>query len=60
MATSFLKSFIEAVNPAGGKAARKVQDPQGRKTERKTWPQAASDATSTEPSSKGVLESRSS
>ena len=36
MATSFLKSFMEVVNPAAGKAAKKVQDPQGHKTERRT------------------------
>ena len=39
MATSFLKSFMEAVNPAAGKAAQKAWDPQGRKTERKTQPE---------------------
>ena len=60
MATSLLKSFIEAVNPAVGKVAKKAQDPQGRKTERKMQPQAASDALSKEPPSKGVLESQSS
>ena len=60
MATSLLKSFIEAVNPAVGKAAKKVWDPQGHKTERKMQPWAAQDAPSTEPSSKGVLESQSS
>ena len=37
-----------------------MRDPQGRKTERKTQPQAAQDAPSTEPSSKAVLESWSS
>ena len=39
MATSFLKSFMEAVNPGVGKAAKRVQDPQGHKTERRTQPQ---------------------
>ena len=40
MATSFLKSFMEVVNPAAGKSAQKVWDPQSRKTERKTQPEA--------------------
>ena len=40
MATSFLKSFMEAVNPTAGKAAQKARDPQSRKTERKTQPKA--------------------
>ena len=40
MATSFLKSFMEVVNPAAGKSAQKAWDPQGRKTERKTQPEA--------------------
>ena len=44
MATSFLKSFMEAVNPAAGKAAQKVRDPQGHKTERKRRPEAAPNA----------------
>ena len=44
MATSFLKSFMEAVNPAAGKAAQKAWDPQGHKTERRTRPEAASNA----------------
>ena len=39
MATSFLKSFMEVVNPAASKAARKAQDPQGHKTKRKTQPE---------------------
>ena len=56
MATSFLKNFIEVVNPAAGKVVKKAQDPQGSKTERKMWPQAAQDALSTKPSSKGVFE----
>ena len=44
MATSFLKSFMEVVNPAAGKAAQKVWDPQGHKTERKMQPEAAPNA----------------
>ena len=44
MATFFLKSFMEAVNLAAGKAAQKAQDPQSCKTERKTWPKAAPNA----------------
>ena len=40
MATSFLKSFMEAVNPAAGKSAQKARDPQSRKAERKTQPEA--------------------
>ena len=40
MATSFLKSFMEVVNPAAGKAAQKVRDPQSHKTERKMQPEA--------------------
>ena len=60
MATSFLKSFIEAVNPVVGKAAKRVWDPQGHKTERRMWPQTAPDAPLTEPSSKAILERQSS
>ena len=56
MATSFLKSFIEVVNPVAGKAAKRVWDPQGRKTERRTRPQTAPDAPLMEPSSKATLE----
>ena len=40
MATSFLKSFMEAVNPVAGKAAQKAHDSQGRKAERKMQPEA--------------------
>ena len=39
MSTSFLKSFMEVVNPAAGKAAQKAHDPQSRKAERKTQPE---------------------
>ena len=60
MATSLLKSFIEAVNPAAGQAAKKAWVPQGHKTERKMWSQAAQVAPPTEPASKSVLEVRSS
>ena len=59
MATSFLKSFIEAVNPAVGKAAKRVRDSQGRKTKRRMRPQTAPDAPSMELSSKATLERRS-
>ena len=44
MATFFLKSFMEAVNPAAGKVVKKPRDPQGHKTERRTWPEAAPNA----------------
>ena len=56
MATLFLKSFIQVVNPIVGKAAKKAQDPQGHKTERKMRPQTARDAPLMEPSSKATLE----
>ena len=52
MATSFIKSFMEAVNPAAARAAKKSQDPQDPRVERMRQPQVASnallDATSTE------------
>ena len=52
MATSFIKSFMEAVNPAAARAAKRSQDPQDPRVERMRQPQAASnallDATSTE------------
>ena len=60
IATSFLKSFIEAVNWAAGKAAKRMWDPQGRKTKRRSWPEAAPDALLMELSSKVILEERSS
>ena len=60
MATSLLKSFIEAVNPVAGKAGKKVQDPQGHKTERRTWLQVSQAVPQAEPSSKSFLEVRSS
>ena len=41
MAISFIKSFMEAVNPAAAKAAKKAQDPRVEKTRQ---PQAASNA----------------
>ena len=59
MATSFLKSFMEAVNPAVGKAAKKTWDPQGHKTERRMRSEAASNALLAELSSKEALEARS-
>ena len=52
MATSFLKSFMEAVNPAAGKAAKKTRDPQGHKTERRMRSEAAPNALLTELTSK--------
>ena len=55
MATSFLKSFMEAVNPVAGKAAKRVQDPQGRKIQRRSQSEAALDAPSTEPTTKATL-----
>ena len=59
MGTSLLKSFIEAVNPAAPKAGKKVRDPQGCKTERRTWSQVGQAVPQAEPSSKAVLEVRS-
>ena len=58
MATSFLKSFMEAVNPATGKVVKKLRDPQGCKTERRTRPEAALNAL-LELTSKEALEERS-
>ena len=52
MATSFIKSFIEAVNPTAARAAKRSQDPQDPRVKRVREPQAATnallDATSTE------------
>ena len=52
MATSFIKSFMEAVNLAAAKAAKRAQDPRDTRVEKPRQPQAASnallDATSTE------------
>ena len=59
MATSFLKSFIEAINPAVAKVGKKAQDPQGCKAERKLQPQADQAVPQAEPSLKSVLEVRS-
>ena len=59
MATSFLKSFMEAVNPVAGKAAKRAQDSQGRKTERRTQSEAARNAPSMEPTTKATLEGQS-
>ena len=42
MATSFIKSFMEAVNPAAARAAKRTQDPQDPRVERVKQPQAAS------------------
>ena len=44
MATSFIKSFMEAVNPAAAKAAKRAQDPQDPRVEKTRQPQAASNA----------------
>ena len=44
MATSFIKSFMEAVNPATGKAAKRARDPQDCQTERRTRSEAAPNA----------------
>ena len=60
MATSLLKSFIEAVNHAAAKAGKKAQDPKDHKAERKPWPQAGQAVPQAELSSKAVLEVRSS
>ena len=59
MATSFLKSFMEAVNPVAGKAAKRARDPQGHKIQRRTRSEAATDAPSTEPTTKATLEGQS-
>ena len=56
MATSLLKGFIEAVNPAAVKAGKKAQDPLGHKAERRMWPYAGQAVLQAEPSSKSVLE----
>ena len=42
MATSFIKSFMEAVNPATARAAKKAQDPQDPRVEKTRQPQVAS------------------
>ena len=44
MATSFIKSFMEAVNLAAAKAAKKAQDPQDPRVKKTRQPQAASNA----------------
>ena len=44
MATSFIKSFMKAVNPAAARAAKKSQDPQDPRVERMRQPQVASNA----------------
>ena len=44
MATSFIKSFMEAVNPAAARAAKRSQDPQDPRVERERQPQVASNA----------------
>ena len=44
MATSFIKSFMEAVNPAAAKAAKKTQNPRDPRVEGARWPRAASNA----------------
>ena len=58
MATSLLKSFMEAVNPAVGQAAKKACDPQGRKADRRMWPQAAPSVPEADLTSKLALETR--
>ena len=44
MATSFIKSFMEAVNLAAAKAAKRAQDPQDPRVEKTRQPQVASNA----------------
>ena len=44
MATSFIKSFIEAVNPAAARATKRSQDPQDPGVRRMREPQAATNA----------------
>ena len=56
MATSFLKSFMEVVNPVAGKAAKRARDPQGHKNERRMRSEAALDALSMGPTMKATLE----
>ena len=48
MATSFIKSFMEVVNPAAGKAAKKTRDPQERRTRSESAPNALLEMTSKE------------
>ena len=57
MATSFLNSFMEAVNPVAGESCEKGVRPSGlHKTERRTQPQSAPDAPLMELTSKATLE----
>ena len=58
MATSFIKSFMEAVNPATGKAAKKMRDPPDHQTEKRMRSEAAPNAL-LELTSKEALEERS-
>ena len=44
MATSFIKSFMETVNPATARAAKRTQNPQDPMTEGTKRPEAASNA----------------
>ena len=57
MATSFIKSLIEAVNPAAAKATKRAQDPQNPRVERTRRPQVASNAL-LDVTSKEALEER--
>ena len=59
MATSLLKSFIEAVTPAAGQAAKKANGPQGHKTDRRAQPHAIPSVLEADPSSKSALETQS-
>ena len=48
--------YRSAVNPAVGQAAKKACDPQGCKTDRRMWPQAAPSVTEADLTSKLALE----
>ena len=57
MATSFIKSFMEAVNPAAAKAAKRAQNPQDPRVERMERSETASNAL-LDVTSKEALEER--
>ena len=59
MATSFLKSSLRQSILQRGKLQKRARDPQGRKTGRRTRPEAAPDAPLMESSSNAILEERS-
>ena len=57
MATSFIKSFMEAVNPAAARATKRTQNPQDPMTKGTKQPEAASNAL-LDVTSKEALEER--